>query len=129
LQALVLLNDEQFVEAARVFAARALREAPSDDVSRATFLVRTCLARQPRAEEVAVLLALLDDCRLSLCDEDDALLAHVDAVRDSGGPNDGGVFARASEAAAPIDDAARELAAWTFVASTVLNLDEFLNLD
>jgi hypothetical protein len=111
LQALVLLNDEQFVEAARMFAVRALREAPGDDASRATFLVRTCLARLPREEELAVLLALLEDGRRSFDDERGAALAGV------------------GEAMAPSDVAPAELAAWTLVASTVLNLDEFLNID
>jgi len=113
LQALVLLNDEQFVEAARVFAARALRDAARDDASRVSFLVRTALARGPRERELAVLLGLLGDARDSF----------------AAAPGSGAELVGVGEFPAPDDVPADELAAWTLVASTVLNLDEFQNLD
>jgi hypothetical protein len=126
LQALALLNDEQFVEAARVLAARTLREAPVDDASRAEFLVRTCLARSPREQEVDVLLDLLEYGRESFGrDLDAALVSAGDAIA----PSRGAALAGVGEAAAPAEVSDRELAAWTLVASTVLNLDEFLNID
>jgi hypothetical protein len=60
LQALTLLNDEMFVEAARSLAARILRERPAaSDEEHMRFAFRLCVARGPSAEEVAVLVKLL----------------------------------------------------------------------
>jgi hypothetical protein len=61
LQALTLLNDPVYVEAARAFAQRLVKEAPSSDVeARITHAVRLALSRPPRAGEIAVLRALYD---------------------------------------------------------------------
>src|SRR5690606_24037762 len=51
LQALVLWNDEQFVEAARVLAARTLTQ-PGDDRARLIELFRRCTGRSPEAAEL-----------------------------------------------------------------------------
>ncbi len=51
LQALVTLNDPQFVEAARRLAARALREGGAADGERIDFIARRLLARPLNAEE------------------------------------------------------------------------------
>src|SRR5262249_5187830 len=56
LQALALLNDPSFVEAARVFAARILREG--DDVARLAWAWREVLSRPISAREQDVLLRL-----------------------------------------------------------------------
>jgi hypothetical protein len=58
LQALVLLNDPQFVEAARALAQRAFREGGESLSDRITFVVRTLIGRRPRPREVAILEAL-----------------------------------------------------------------------
>ena len=55
LQALVLLNDPQYVEAARGLAQRVLREAKGDLKSQLTYAFRIALARPPRAEELKLL--------------------------------------------------------------------------
>ncbi len=47
LQALVLLNDPQFIEAARALAQRAFREGGSNLANRITFIVRTLTGRLP----------------------------------------------------------------------------------
>jgi hypothetical protein len=61
LQALTLLNDPVYVEAARAFAERLAKEQPSSDVeSRLTHAVRLALSREPRAGEITVLRALYD---------------------------------------------------------------------
>src|SRR5207247_2057929 len=60
LQALVTLNDVQFVEAARHLAQTALKEADSD-ASRIDFIARRLLARSFRTEEVQVVQSGLND--------------------------------------------------------------------
>jgi len=53
LQALTLMNDPVFVEAAQALAQRVLREGPPDVAGRLRFLFNLCLTREPRAEEIA----------------------------------------------------------------------------
>src|SRR5207342_3467092 len=60
LQALVTLNDVQFVEAARFLAQRALKEA-GDDRGRIDFLTQRLIARNLRDAEYAVAKASLED--------------------------------------------------------------------
>ncbi len=55
LQALVLMNDVQFIEAARKFAERVMGEGGSDVRERITFAFRTVLARRPSPSELASL--------------------------------------------------------------------------
>jgi hypothetical protein len=55
LQPLVLLNDPQFVEAARKLAERAMTEGGSTVEDRAVFICRTVLGRRPNNRELAVL--------------------------------------------------------------------------
>ena len=59
-QALVLLNDPTYVEAARVFAARILKEGGSDTPARLTWAWHQALQRAPREDEVQVATALLE---------------------------------------------------------------------
>ena len=54
LQALVLMNDETYVEAARALAVRAMTSS-KDDGERLKFAFRTVLARVPRANEQTIL--------------------------------------------------------------------------
>ena len=58
LQALVLLNDTQFVEAARAFAERTLKQ-PGDDPARLRWAFEECVSRPPTDAEFAVLLKSL----------------------------------------------------------------------
>jgi hypothetical protein len=110
LQALVTLNDIQFVEAARVLAERVLKQNTTD-AERFDCLYRLVLARSPKPAEVAVLTASLTDFRTSFGHSEDAakkLVAYGERPPDP-------AFA------------APELAAWTLIASEALNLDEALN--
>ena len=66
LQALVLLNDPTYVEAARVFAARMIREGGADPRARLDRAFRLALSRPPRPEEVPVLLSLLGQAPRSI---------------------------------------------------------------
>jgi len=59
LQALVLLNDPSFVEAARVFAQNTVRGAGGASAeARANWAFRRALGRQPSSEELAILVGL-----------------------------------------------------------------------
>ncbi len=58
MQSLVLLNDPIFVEAARVLAARVLREGGRTWEERLAWTFRTVLSRDPRPEEVSAMRKL-----------------------------------------------------------------------
>ena len=51
LQALTLLNDQQFYEMAQALAARVMRESKASDSDRLELAFRLCLARRPTSEE------------------------------------------------------------------------------
>ena len=63
LQALTLLNDQQFFEFAGALAQRVLREGGTDDAARLDYAFRLCVARPPAAKERTRLLALLAELR------------------------------------------------------------------
>jgi hypothetical protein len=107
LQALVLLNDVQYVEAARVWAERLLSVDASDS-ERLARAFRMATSREPEAAEVDILAQLLNAQRVVFAGDADAAAALVDAGD--------------SMTDAAIEPA--ELAAWTAVASAILNLHE-----
>lgn len=106
LQALVLLNDVQFVEAARALAQEAMGLA-DEDGDRVTLMFRRCAVRSPGPAESDILLGLLADQRDLYAADPDAALALV-GLGES--PRD--------ESLDP-----GELAALTVVAQAILNLD------
>ncbi len=108
--ALALLNAPEFVECARVFAARALREGGEDASSRVAWLWRQALSRDPSEEECELALDLVERHQVRYRDDPDAAAKLVAT----------GAFAPAEG----LDVA--EHAAWTSVARVVLNLDEGL---
>ena len=108
LQALVLLNDPTYVEAARGLAQRTLAEAGKDDQARIAYAFRLATARTPTIHEIAVLSELLKKQLASFRRDRQAALKLL-SVGES--PRDTRV------------DAA-QLAAWTTIASVILNLDE-----
>jgi hypothetical protein len=110
LQALVTLNDVQFVEAARVLATRALESADTLD-ARLDFMAERVLSRSLTSAEEQVLLSLLA-AQMALYEADTAAADALIHVGDSEPPE---AFAAA------------ELAAWTLVGNTFFNLDEALN--
>jgi hypothetical protein len=59
MQALVLLNDPQFVETSRLIAQRMLFEGGTSAEERIRFAFRLATSRQPSVEELALLLELL----------------------------------------------------------------------
>ncbi len=107
-QALVLLNDMQFVEAARVFSARILREGGADDGARLKWAWLQATQREPSPDEVMALAQLLGKHRANF---------HLD-------PNAAAAALKAG-LAKPVEDlTAPELAAWMSVARVILNLHE-----
>ena len=108
LQALVVLNDPQFVEAARAFAARMITEGGATAEERIRWAFRRATSRMPTAEEVQILRAVLDQ-------QLPAFKANADAANRF-------LSVGAFHPAARIDPG--ELAAWTTVATMLLNLDE-----
>jgi len=110
LQALVLMNDPQFVEASRALAQRMLTEESADPRKRIAYAFRLATARNPQPDEIKVLLGVLDE-QLAKFRKDTEAAEKLLSV---------GSF----KADSNLDKS--ELAAWTTIASMVLNLDEFL---
>jgi hypothetical protein len=109
-QALVLLNDPTFVEAARVFAERILREGGTTAVLRLRFAFARALQRAPTAAEERVLADLLHKAREEFGRRPAAARRLV----------------ATGQAPVPKDLPAAELAAWTQVARAILNLPELV---
>lgn len=107
LQALTLLNEEQFVAAARALASRRMKLGVDADLARVEHAYEMLMTRRPDAEEGATLVEFLNDCRKGLAS------GEIDAFAVTG---------QKEGAADPA--AARELAAWTLTARRLLNLDE-----
>ena len=108
LQALDLMNDVTFVEAARVFAERVMKEGGASPSERIAYAFRMATARTPRNAEAAVLEdAFVDNLELFKSKPDAALkyVSHGEYQRDS-----------------TLD--VSELAAYTSVTSLILNLNE-----
>jgi len=108
LQALVLLDDPTYVEAARVLAERVVREGGGDAAARVGWAFRRALSRDVKPEERALLLALYEKHHAEYAADKDAALKLVST----------------GQYPAPKDIDAAELAAWTSVARVILNLDE-----
>ena len=108
MQALLLLNDPQYVEAARGLAERVLSESHVSDRDRAERLWRICLGRFPEGGELEDLTNAYQE-ELSFFGEREEAAKGLIGIGDV--PPVGG------------SDPAK-LAAWTTVASLVLNLDE-----
>jgi hypothetical protein len=98
LQALNLMNDPTYVEASRFLAQRMIREGGVELEGRLVYGFRLLLARAPKGAELAVLRAAHERARVE--------------------------FERDGEAKPEDTLNPAELAAFTTVASTLLNLDE-----
>ena len=111
LHALVTLNDVTFVEAARTLAQRVLLAPATDDAARLTDAFRRCTSRSPKPNELVVLLKRLQTLREAFA-KDEATAKKLIAVGES----------KANDKLNPAD-----LAAFTSVASLLLNLDETIS--
>ncbi len=110
LQALVMMNDPVYVEAAQSLARRIAAEGGKDARARATYGFRRCVSRPPKPAEADRLVALYEEMRARYA---------KDAAR---------AKAMATEPIGPAPEGAdlAELAAWTVVGNVLLNLDEML---
>jgi hypothetical protein len=108
LQALELLNDVTYVEAARALAQLVLSEAGKSVADRLTLAFRRATARRPSAAEVQVLAHGLDRYRRRFAADREAARRFV------------------HHGERPVDDKLDpvELAAYTALAEVILNLDE-----
>jgi hypothetical protein len=107
-QALTLLNDPEFVEAARVFAARVLAEKGATDADRLAKAFERVLARAPTPAEAAALQTYLADRE-----------KHYRAE-----PDEAKRLLRVGLASEPAGADEPRLAAWTAVCRALLNLHE-----
>ncbi|MGV3771520.1 MAG: DUF1553 domain-containing protein [Verrucomicrobiales bacterium] len=111
LQSLVLMNDPVYVEAARNFAARILKEGGADHEDRIIYAFKTALARRPTPQEISIMSQTLEDM-LSTYNEDTGSAQALLKVGESPAP---------AEAKEP------ELAAYTALANVILNLNEVIS--
>jgi len=111
LQALVTLNDPQFVEAARRLAETTLKQGGDKTTTRIDFTARRLLARPLRPEEMQIVENSLD-----------ALVKHYQA-------NPAGAKSLLTVGQSPADAKLdpSTLAAWTMLTNELMNLDEVLN--
>jgi len=111
LQALMLMNSTQYVEAARALAERVLHEADEGVEARIVYGFELATSRKPDSDEVAVLESIYEEQLQEFKKQGDAAAAFL-SVGDR--PPD--------ESFAP-----EQLGAWTTVMSTILNLDETIS--
>jgi hypothetical protein len=106
LQALNLLNEPVFVEAAEALATRVWNEARGDDAERLNHAFLLTLARPPHPDEAKRMLAYLRQQRALFASENNSA---GDLLQNTA-----------------IDGTPAERAAWVALASVFLNLDEFI---
>jgi hypothetical protein len=111
LQALLLLNETQYIECARALAERVLRESGPAQEDRLAYLFRLVTARRPDVREMNELAATLREHREEYARDVEAAKKLI-ALGET----------RPDATLKP-----SELAAWTMVANLILNLDEVVN--
>lgn len=111
LQPLVLFDDPQFVEAARVLAEKLLKAHPDDDAARVREAFRTITCKQPSAWQVTTLQTLLADEREQFKNEPE----QATVLRKEMGE------AHVDESLDPV-----EVAATTILIRALLGYDEFV---
>ncbi len=111
MQALMLMNDPQFFEAARAFAEHTIKEGGETPEARIAYIFEMATARLPKPKEAALLLETFQIHYAELETNPEAakeLIAVGESLPDE-----------------TLD--AVEVAAWTMIANLILNLDEVLN--
>jgi len=108
LQALVTLNDPQFVEASRALAERALKQGVGDFDKQLDFMTMAVIARPFQAKERAIAKKAVSD-----------LLNYYDS-----NPAEAKKLIKTGESKPDESLAPAQVAAWSMLASDVMNLDE-----
>lgn len=108
MQALLLLNDPQYVEAARALAGRALMVSGLTDRERAAWMFRWATGRRAEPQEIDELVTGFEEERKVFASD----------------PKSAEALIGVGEAKAAVEMSPGVLAAWTTVASLILNLDE-----
>lgn len=108
LQALVLMNDVQFVEAARKFAERIMLGGGADTKSKVDYAFRSVVSRFPTVEENATLQQLYREYQAEF----------------KKSPSEAEEFLKVGDMPRNATLTADELAAWTMIAHLILNLSE-----
>ena len=111
LQALVTMNDPQFVEAARNLAQHTLKAVKGDDAAKLQAVAGRLLSRQLKDQELVILQSSLADLR-----------AHYQASA-----ADAEALLKVGESKTDEQLPKSELAAWTMLCNQLMNLDEVLN--
>ena len=111
MQALMLMNDPQFFEAARALAEYTIKDGGDTAEARIAYIFEIATARLPKPKEQTLLLETFQAHYQELAADPEAAKALI-AVGES-----------------PPDETldAVEVAAWTMIANLILNLDEVLN--
>ena len=110
LQALTLMNDPTFVEAARRLAERVLRESEAEPAERIARVFELAAGRRPDPTEAKLLQASFEQFRRSYADE-------AEAARE---------LVKVGASVADSSIMVEELAAYTALANLILNLDEVI---
>lgn len=108
MQALILMNDPQIIEAGRALADRAIQEAPANMEDRMTYMFRLSTSRYPTPEEASELKAYFGE----------------ELKRFSANQEDAEAFLGIGEYVPQSDLAAGEMAAYALLANAIFNLDE-----
>ena len=110
MQALTLLNDPTYVEAARVFAARIVREGGGTPIEKINWAYRLALSRLPQTKELEIMSQLYEKHKSEYTEN----------------PDVANTLAAIGEAPATQGIEPIELASWTSVARVILNLHEMI---
>ena len=111
LQALLLMNERQFVECARALAERAMRETETEPKVRIAFMFKLATSRAPDAREAAELLTTYQDHLANY-------IKNVESAKKL-------IAVGESKPDPKLNPS--ELAAWTMIGNLILNLDEVMN--
>ncbi len=114
LQALVLMNDKQFVEASRHFAQRVLDEGGDSLDARLTWAFQSVTSRRPHEQELGVLKRVYEQHLATFSEHPEEATSFIDSTSTRLEPQ----HLDRDKSQDP------ELAAWTMLANLLFNLDE-----
>ncbi len=112
LQALLMLNDPQYVDAARGLAERGMRESGSNPADCVRTMVRLCTGHRASQHTVDELVDFYNQQFARYQEDEESAQSLIDASQ----------LDKETKPENQLD--AGQLAAWTIVANLVLNLDE-----